>query len=213
MTRRTHPRPGRAPARTPLATGLTTALTTAVLAVAALLTSAAAAHADGPVCPPPGGVGTPAAPTATSGALVVDGHGWGHSLGMSQYGAQGAARLGCSASTILTIYYPGTADAPQTLRPSVVLRLLTDEAAGRSTVTAETGPLTWVALSANVSVVQPRSQTWTVRRRADQRGVVLLDAAGVQRLWVDDKGVLQLRERGTVGRVRSFGGSSGTTLR
>lgn len=180
--------------------------------VAAPSVSAAAAE-TATTCPAPGGVTVPAAPTPTSGALVVDGRGWGHSLGMSQYGAQGAARLGCSASTILSTYYPGTALAQRQLRSAVTLRLLKDEVAGRSTITAATGPLTWVAVTANKSLVQPKGETWTVRRRADLRGAVLLDAKGAQRFWVADTGVLRLQERGVVARVRSFGGAIGTTLR
>jgi len=190
---------------------LTVCATVAALVVAT--PAPALARADGPVCPAPGGVPVPSAPTPPSGALVVDGHGWGHSLGLSQYGAQGAARLGCTASTIISTYYPGTSVAQQQLRSSVVLRLLANEAAGRSTVTAQTGPLTWLAVTANKALVQPVGQTWTVRRRADQRGVVLLDAKNVERLWVADTGVLRLQERGTVARVRSFGGTSGTTVR
>ena len=36
------------------------------------------------------------------------GHGYGHGIGMSQYGAQGAARQGVTYDTILSTYYPGT---------------------------------------------------------------------------------------------------------
>ena len=203
----------RRPRRTAGALTAAVSLTAALVAGAVLLVPAAAAHADGPVCPPPGGVAVPAAPTPTSGALVVDGHGWGHSLGLSQYGAQGAARLGCSAGTILSTYYPGTTVAQVPLRSSVVLRLLAAEAAGRSTVQAQTGPLTWVAVTANKTVVQPLGETWTVLRRADLKGVVLQDTKGVERFWVADTGVLQLQERGAVARVRSFGGPTGATLR
>jgi stage II sporulation protein D len=40
--------------------------------------------------------------------LVVRGHGFGHGHGMSQYGAQGAARQGLGYREILSFYYPGT---------------------------------------------------------------------------------------------------------
>lgn len=43
--------------------------------------------------------------------FVVDGHGFGHGHGMSQYGAQGAAKQGLSAAQIVAFYYPGTAPA------------------------------------------------------------------------------------------------------
>lgn len=42
-----------------------------------------------------------------SGSLTLRGHGFGHGIGMSQYGAEGAARAGETFRTILTTYYPG----------------------------------------------------------------------------------------------------------
>ncbi len=43
-----------------------------------------------------------------SGNLALTGHGFGHGHGMSQYGAQGAAKKGLTAAAILAFYYPGT---------------------------------------------------------------------------------------------------------
>ena len=40
-------------------------------------------------------------------ALAVDGRGWGHGVGMVQWGAYGKARRGWSASKILSFYYGG----------------------------------------------------------------------------------------------------------
>jgi SpoIID/LytB domain protein len=54
----------------------------------------------------------PAAPTLTvpnQATLTVDGRGFGHGRGLSQYGAEGAARQGLSAGKILRFYYPHTA--------------------------------------------------------------------------------------------------------
>ncbi|WP_460818968.1 SpoIID/LytB domain-containing protein [Nocardioides korecus] len=42
------------------------------------------------------------------GVLKITGHGFGHGHGMSQYGAQGAAKQGLTAAQILKFYYPGT---------------------------------------------------------------------------------------------------------
>lgn len=39
-------------------------------------------------------------------AFVVEGHGWGHGVGMCQWGAQGMAEMGFSAREILGFYYP-----------------------------------------------------------------------------------------------------------
>jgi SpoIID/LytB domain protein len=40
--------------------------------------------------------------------IVVEGHGFGHGHGMSQYGAQGAALKGLTYKEIVDFYYPGT---------------------------------------------------------------------------------------------------------
>ncbi len=54
----------------------------------------------------PGGSHSPGEPV-TSGTAAVTGSGFGHGVGMSQYGAFGMARAGASASEILTHYYTG----------------------------------------------------------------------------------------------------------
>jgi stage II sporulation protein D len=53
-----------------------------------------------------------AAPPSTvvgSSTFVVSGRGWGHGVGMSQWGAHGFARRGSAYDEILAHYYPGTA--------------------------------------------------------------------------------------------------------
>lgn len=47
--------------------------------------------------------------------LVIRGNGYGHGVGMCQWGAIGRARAGQSARSILAAYYPGTTIAPATL--------------------------------------------------------------------------------------------------
>jgi stage II sporulation protein D len=47
-------------------------------------------------------------PVPAGGVFKVQGHGWGHGHGMSQYGARGAARQGLTWSQIVAFYYPGT---------------------------------------------------------------------------------------------------------
>ncbi len=41
-------------------------------------------------------------------SIVIEGRGWGHGVGMSQYGAYNRARDGHDYSKILSFYYPGT---------------------------------------------------------------------------------------------------------
>src|SRR5947199_7071101 len=48
------------------------------------------------------------APAGSGALLVFNGHGWGHGVGMSQYGAYGYAQHGSTYDQILAHYYPGT---------------------------------------------------------------------------------------------------------
>lgn len=52
-------------------------------------------------------------------AVIVDGSGWGHGVGMSQYGALGMAEAGSDAESILKHYYSGTRVEPVS-EPDVV---------------------------------------------------------------------------------------------
>ncbi|HEY7601566.1 MAG TPA: SpoIID/LytB domain-containing protein [Methylomirabilota bacterium] len=48
-------------------------------------------------------------PTAQNGSIRFEGRGWGHGVGLSQFGAKGMADRGYTYSQILAHYYPGTA--------------------------------------------------------------------------------------------------------
>lgn len=76
---------------------------TAVVLLAGALGVAPAIAAE---CPAPGGDPI-SRTTTTTGDFVLVGGGYGHGVGMSQYGARGAATLGCTAPQILAAYYPG----------------------------------------------------------------------------------------------------------
>jgi len=67
------------------------------------------------------GIVTAGAPVAQAGRQVtIKGGGWGHGIGMSQYGAYGRAQNGKSAEQILEKYYTGaqvkSADMPRRIR-------------------------------------------------------------------------------------------------
>ena len=66
------------------------------------MTFAAAPHAA-----PPSGPDY-VAPAGSGALFVVSGHGWGHGVGMGQWGAQGYAQQGYTYDQILAAYYPGT---------------------------------------------------------------------------------------------------------
>lgn len=61
---------------------------------------------------PTGSTAAAAVPAAPGPNIVITGSGWGHSVGMSQYGARVMAQQGRSATQILQHYYPGTSVAP-----------------------------------------------------------------------------------------------------
>jgi peptidoglycan hydrolase-like amidase len=179
-------RTGRSLAR--LASHLTAALfATALVALPA--TPAAAA------CPAPAGGALPALPDA-SGEIVFRGRGWGHGTGMSQYGARGAADLGCTHAEILSTYYPGTTLSG---RASEVLRVNLGRDAVKQSVFAVSGDVTWERCGADrrncqTVHVQPSRSTWIVRIQQDgvdsaNRPVPRPATYVVQRLsgssWVD----------------------------
>ena len=86
-----------------------------------------------------GPVATPAAKPA-GGAFFVSGHGWGHGVGLAQYGAYGYALHGWTYDQIVAHYYPGTelGDAP-VKRVRVLL-----SAAARSVVISSKAPFSVV---------------------------------------------------------------------
>ena len=67
------------------------------------------------------GAGSAAATRAVTPLFVVTGHGWGHGVGMSQYGAFGYAKRGVGYRAILAHYYPGTTIGAAPLRRVRVL--------------------------------------------------------------------------------------------
>ena len=106
----------------------------AVAVLVASLSSLAVADQVHAACPPAAGVPIAHAPDPVPRAQVVfRGHGWGHGLGMSQYGAQGAARLGCAYRRILRTYYTGTRVTPAAMPATVNVRMT--ENVGRASVT------------------------------------------------------------------------------
>jgi SpoIID/LytB domain protein len=74
-------------------------------------------------------------PAAHGQRFVIFGHGWGHGVGMSQYGADGFAAHGWSYRRILAHYYPGTRLERQ--KHSVQVRVLLLESASRIVLSAK----------------------------------------------------------------------------
>jgi stage II sporulation protein D len=66
------------------------------------VTLASASHAAG------SSSGQYVAPRGSGALFVFSGHGWGHGVGMGQWGAEGYAQQGYTYEQILAAYYPGT---------------------------------------------------------------------------------------------------------
>lgn len=63
-------------------------------------------------------------PAKAERLVVITGGGWGHGIGMSQYGAYGRAKNGKSATQILTKYYSGASVSTATMPKRVRVGLL-----------------------------------------------------------------------------------------
>jgi stage II sporulation protein D len=89
---------------------------------------------------------TAAATTPVSGSLTFYGRGYGHGVGLSQYGARGRALAGQSAATILAHYYAGTTTG--TIDTTANIRVL---------VLSK-----WAAAPTSPFVAYGRSKPWTI---------------------------------------------------
>ncbi|HEV8462802.1 MAG TPA: SpoIID/LytB domain-containing protein [Gaiellaceae bacterium] len=72
--------------------------------------------------------------TTAPSALVISGHGWGHGLGLSQWGTYGYAKHGWTYDRILAHYYTGTTLG--TVKATVLRVLVASEASSTVTATA-----------------------------------------------------------------------------
>jgi stage II sporulation protein D len=92
-----------------------------------------------------------------SSVVVVSGHGWGHGLGLSQWGAYGYAKHGWTFDRILAHYYTGTTLGPAKVSAVRVLlasaKKTTVESTAAWTVTDAAG--TKIALDPGALVLKP----------------------------------------------------------
>src|SRR5262245_448329 len=86
-----------------------------------------------------GGAVSATAATAPPTAFVLAGGGWGHGVGMSQWGAFGQAKAGRDYRTILAHYYPGTTLGPSPVAVPQKLRVLVGDGLAAISVTSSGG--------------------------------------------------------------------------
>jgi stage II sporulation protein D len=162
----------------------------------ASLSSLAVADQVHAACPPAAGVPIAHAPDPVPRApIVFRGHGWGHGLGMSQYGAQGAARLGCSYRRILRTYYTGTRVTASSMPATVSVRMT--ENARVAWITLVSGAVVW--RNGNHTVYVQRSGGLRVRW-ISATSIALLH--GRRRVWAGPVAAAGLRAVHRAGVVR-----------
>src|SRR5438445_29983 len=90
---------------------------------------------------------------ATSGgSVVLTGRGWGHGVGMVQWGAEGKAARGLSYTDILSYYYGGLRPQPYAEPPDIRVGIasglssVTIAGAGVTVSRASAGPGPWVVM-------------------------------------------------------------------
>ena len=181
-----------------------TGITAAGIALPGVLAVPSAASAA--TCPAPGGATIAKAPAPVDAEVVFSGGGLGHGLGLSQYGAQGAARLGCTAAQILSRYYDGAALQARTMPAEVRLWMLQD--GQRAQVLAENGPVQWHLRDGTVPLpgatlvtppVQPTGSTWRVGLDATRTRLELRDVLNGVLVWTGAAGQgLTARHSGSV---------------
>ena len=121
-------------------------------------------------------------PVPASGTYTVQGHGYGHGRGMSQYGANGAAQKGLTHEEILKFYYPGTTLG--TVRHNIRV-LITGDTTSDLVVDARKG-LKLRDLGGGTTYTLPRdlgATRWRVAVDSGNRNVVAYYANSTWRSW------------------------------
>ncbi len=155
--------------------------------------------------PAPTPAPTPAAGLTVPGATVtLFGRGWGHGVGLSQYGARGRAFAGQDAATILAHYYPGTTIGSIPTSTSIRVLLVDD----------------LVPTAARPLAVTGRGGSWTVDGvaksfPADARLRLVPVIAGATASWrivVDDATGAVLHQGAVPASLRLRGATTATTF-
>ena len=133
-------------------------------------------------------------PGQTTTVFTFEGRGWGHGIGLSQYGARGRALAGWSAGRILRHYYRGTS---LTKRPGRSVRILLSSGR-RSAVVSSGRPWRAVGTRTNGRRVTPLPAGVAHRLRARRDGRLVLQRGRRTVAVFTGKVRLQARGRGGV---------------
>src|SRR4051812_27352605 len=129
-------------------------------------------------------VGASVAGSTAAASFHLEGRGWGHGVGMSQFGAFGRAQAGQTAGQILGFYYQGTQVEARPMPGD--LRIWLARAAGADGVVVSAGvqPMAVQSASGVIGVAGPGG---ALRVSADADGLRLGDVPvpGADRVWID----------------------------
>lgn len=143
-------------------------------------------------------VGTPVDLPAPSPQVRISGSGWGHSVGMSQYGAQAQGLRGWSADRILRYWYPGV-DVGTSAASSQAIVVNLSTSARSPEVVIEEGTGQWQACSPQCAWLRDSGGARLTQRPGSGAWTVVATAGGG----------LSVRSGGTV----LWQGTTGATLR
>jgi len=102
---------------------------------------------------------------------TFDGSGWGHGVGMCQYGARGMAAAGFDYRQILTYYYQGTQVSDWACPPSIRVGLL--EGQGEIQLAADSGSFVLFTSAGDIpGGTMTQGSTWRVRPSSDGRFLI-----------------------------------------
>ncbi|NYG60286.1 SpoIID/LytB domain protein [Nocardioides daedukensis] len=144
----------------------------------------------------------------STGSVKLVGHGFGHGHGMSQYGAEGAAREGLSWKQILGFYYPGTSLSTAKGRISVL-------------ISANTTRYTVVQARSHLRVKRPSTrEAWTLPDRGATKWRLAVSSKGESRveyyrdkwrIWRTIPGTLEFHAGGAA--IRLYVGNTSVRYR
>ncbi|MDX6573616.1 MAG: stage sporulation protein, partial [Gaiellales bacterium] len=164
-------------------------------------------------------LGVFAGPARADETFTFAGHGYGHGVGMPQYGAEGYALAGGSYQQILSLYYPGTTFG--TTPPTTPIRVLLQSGQPSVQISSATGLIAHdETSSANVAlpsaaVVTQSSGTYSVSSpdgvplAAGWAGPVLLSPAGASPVMLAGNALFGGSNRTYRGSIRVVLGTTG----
>ena len=141
--------------------------------------------------------------------FVFLGAGNGHGLGMSQYGAYGAARLGCSATQILTSYYRGARPERRTMPDAVGVWMLKQGTSSKLRLEPDANRDVNLRWYWNGRVVGTQREQWTWTVRVSSGRLKLVNHRG-RTVWsrANPGRPLFAKHSGKLTRLQTYSGSS-----